>query len=190
MQSFDFCMVQRDDQDVSVNGMSATINQVDAMLAYFNRKDTDLRFSDDDEEPTVVERRTELFSMMFEMFQQDEGLFAFSSSSLAQIGLRWLAFIIPIKLLDQFVTELGASIKKQARLISEVRLLMPLAEYLAVANPTQSIKHAASKTKHLKDTRTTLNRVDSIRKGRNYIMKSEIGKMTEYLNDAKLLDNK
>ncbi len=38
--------------------------------------------------------------------------------------------------------------------------------------------------------RKTLNRVDSIRRGRNFIMKSEVGKMTEYMNDAKLLDNK
>ena len=75
------------------------------MPAYFNMKEADLNFSDDDEEPTVLERRTELYSMMFELLKQDDGLFAFSSSSFAQIGLRWLAFIIPISLQDQFVPE-------------------------------------------------------------------------------------
>ncbi len=52
-------------------------------------READLIFSVDDQEPTVIERRTELYSMMFELLKQDDGLFAFSSSSLAQIGLRW-----------------------------------------------------------------------------------------------------
>ncbi len=67
---------------------------------------------------------------------------------------------------------------------------MLLAEYLAVANPTQRGKYATLKARELKDIRTTLNRADTIRRGRNYIMKSEIGKMTEHLSDAKLLDKK
>ncbi len=45
-------------------------------------------------------------------------------------------------------------------------------------------------SKELEEMRTTLNRVDSIRRSRNHIMKSEIGKMTEYLSDAQLLDSK
>ena len=68
MHSFDFSVVQRDD----------------------------LNSSCESEDPTVVERRTELYSMLFEALKCDDGLFAFSSSPLAQIGLRWLAFFIPV----------------------------------------------------------------------------------------------
>ncbi len=61
MQSFHFSVVQQDDQEVSANGMSATVNQIQALLAYFGMKDADLNFSGENEEPTVVERRTELY---------------------------------------------------------------------------------------------------------------------------------
>ncbi len=42
MQSFDFRTAQRGDQEVSANGMSATVGQVKALLAYFGMKETDL----------------------------------------------------------------------------------------------------------------------------------------------------
>ena len=116
MQSFDFSVVQRDDQEVSANGMSATVNQPEALVAYFGVNDADLNFSGENEKPAGVERRTELYSMLLEVLKRDDGLFAFSSSPLALIGLRRLAFVIPVKLLDQFVPEQGTSVKSPAPL--------------------------------------------------------------------------
>ncbi len=175
-QSFDFSVAPRGEQEVCANGMSATIYQVETVLAYFNLRETELTFPIDPEESTVVERRTELYSLMFELLKRDDGLFAFSSSAMAQIGLRWLAFIIPPSLLEQFVPEQGQSNKTPARLDFDLKLLMLLGEYIAVANPAQRAKYATFKTKELRDMRTALNRVDSIRRGRNYIMKSDTGK--------------
>ena len=80
MQSFDFSIVQREDQEVSANGMSATVNQMEALLVYFGMKKVDLNFPDENEEPAVIERRTELYSLLFEILKRDDGLFAFSSS--------------------------------------------------------------------------------------------------------------
>ncbi len=128
--------------------------------------------------------------MLFEILKPDDGLFAFSCSPWAQFGLRWLTFVIPVKLLDQFVREQGTSVKSLARLDFELKLLLLIAEYLPVANQLQRAKYTSLKAKDLKEMKTTLNRVDSIRRGRNYIMKSEISRIAEYLNDAKLLDNK
>ena len=190
MQSFDFSIAQRGDQEVSANGMSATVGQVQALLAYFGMKETDLNFWSEDEEATVVERRTELYSMLLEVLKRDDGLFALSSSSLAQIGLRWLAFIIPVKLWDQFVPEQGASVKSPIRLGFELKLSLLIAKYLPVASQLQRAKYTSLKAKDLKEMKITLNRVDSIRRGRNYIMKSEINRIAEYLSEAKLLDNK
>ena len=94
LRSFDFSVVQSDDQEVSANGMSATVNQIDAVLAYFRMEEADLNFLNANEEPAVIERLTQLYCMMFELLKRDDGLIAFSSSSLAQIGLRWLAFLM------------------------------------------------------------------------------------------------
>ncbi len=190
MQSFDFSVVQRDDQEVSANGMSATIEQVETLLAYFGLKDADLNSFCEGENPTVVERRTELYSMLFEALKCDDGLFAFSNSPLAQIGLRWLAFFIPVKWLDQFVPEQGTSVKPQSRLFFEIKLLLLIAEYLPVVSQLQRAKYTSLKAKDLKETKTLRNRVESIRRGRKNVMKSEINRIAEYLNEAKLLDSK
>ncbi len=90
IQSFEFSVAQRDDQEVSANVRSATVNQVDTVLAYFSMKEADLNFSTDDEEPTIIERRTELYSMMFELLKNTMVSLP-SADRLAQISLRWLA---------------------------------------------------------------------------------------------------
>ncbi len=150
MQSFDFSVVQRDNQEVSANGMSATVEQVETLLAYFGLKDADLNSSCESEDPTVIERRTELYSMLFEALKCDDGLFAFSSSPL----LRWPAFFIPVKWLDQFVLEQGTSVKPQSRLDFEVKLFLLIAEYLPVVSQLQRAKNTSLKAKDLKETKT------------------------------------
>ena len=49
-----FCMVLRNDQELRANGMSATVIQIDAVLACFNVKEIDLKLG---EEAAVTERQ-------------------------------------------------------------------------------------------------------------------------------------
>ncbi len=73
----------------------------------------------------------------FELLKRGDGLFAMSSSPLAQLGIRWLVFAIPESLLEKF----------------EVKLLMLVGENMAAINSKQNARHSNSRTEELKAKR-------------------------------------
>ena len=62
MENFDFSVVQREEQEVGANGVEATASQVDATVAFFGWKKTNLIFSAVDEVPETIETPNELYS--------------------------------------------------------------------------------------------------------------------------------
>ncbi len=113
---------------------------------------------------------------------QDNGLPAIVSRSDAPIFLRWLAFAIPLSLVDHMISAEGEVNHNTNEFVFKTKLIMLLGEIMKILNEKDRVALASCGRDERNKRISTCQYIDSIRQGRNFQSSQGPMEMSTYMS--------
>ncbi len=142
-KDYDLARLQRDyeprfarseNQMLTAWNIKALPVQVDMVLVFFGLNNKDMNCSNVGEPADAVKRRLWFCGQFFRILMQDSGLLAIVPRSDALIFLIWLAFAIPLSLVDHMIPAEGEVNQDTDEFVFKTKFIMLLVEFMKVMN--------------------------------------------------------